>query len=175
MRPVVRALAKWSVLTALAIVVGGGLGSAYALTMNEPVMESAAPAGPAADDLELTVMPAGRDETAPPAPVLVTPQDGALVSLRPLLTWEAVHDGSNVIYGLQLSTDPGFPPETTTTVRNLETPEWRPTTPFTPLVKIHWRVYALDAGLNEGPASEARAFTPVFPLGDVQVGVTPPR
>ena len=67
--------------------------------------------------------------------------------------------------------DPGFPEDATVRVRNLEAPEWRPETPLTPLVATYWRVYALDAGLNEGPMSEARSFTPVFPVGDVQVGV----
>lgn len=175
MQRLARGLLKWTFLTALALAVGGALGSAYALTIKEPAYEAAAPLEPA------TVAEEGPedrtdtpDRAAPPAPDLITPEDGAVVSLRPHLKWAAVEDRSVVVYGLQYSTDPGFPAEATTTLRNLEAPEWRPDAPFTPLVKIYWRVYALDAGLNEGPLSEARVFTPLFPLGDVEVDVGPP-
>lgn len=168
MRRLVRGLVKWAFLTALAIVVGGALGSAYALTLKEPVQE-AAPLEPAAEETPVEEQIGLQDRTAPPAPTLTSPEDGSLVSLRPMLTWDAVEDASNVIYGLDLSNDPGFPDEATTRVRNLAAPEWRPDTPFSPLVKVYWRVYALDAGLNEGPASDPRSFVPLFPL-DAEVG-----
>ena len=170
MRRVVRGLLKWTFLAALALAIGGALGSAYALTVKEPVYE-AAPLEPASDDPVEERVGRVEDRTAPPAPTLVTPSDGAIVSLRPTLRWDAVVDASAVIYGVQVSTDPGFPEDGTTTVRNLAQPEWRPETPFTPLVKVYWRVYALDAGLNEGPMTEPRVFTPLFPVGDVDIGI----
>lgn len=177
MQRLARGLLKWTFLTALAFAVGGALGSAYALTIKEPVYEAAAPLEPATVQEEAELPPEEQvgtaDRTAPPAPELVTPEDGAVVSLRPHLKWADVEDRSVVVYGLEYSTDPGFPAETTTTIRNLEAPQWRPDAPFTPLVKVYWRVYALDAGLNEGPLSEARVFTPLFPLGDVEVDVAP--
>ncbi|HLE97132.1 MAG TPA: hypothetical protein VI997_07165 [Candidatus Thermoplasmatota archaeon] len=164
-----RFLAKWTLLTALAAIVGTSLGAAYATNL-KPI-DTAEESRSADENGDGIVSPRERDTVAPPQPVLTTPADGAYVSWRPLLAWEPVADPSTVIYAIAVSPDPGFPPETTTIVRNLDAPEWRPEQPLSPLVKQYWRVYALDAGLNEGPWSEARSFTPLLPVDGLEVVV----
>lgn len=171
---VLRSLAKWAVLAAVAVVLGSLLGAAVATSLKDPVpAEATAPVEGPDDALESAAEVPEQglaDTTAPPPPVLVAPADGAYASLQPLFRWEAVADASNVIYAIEWSHDPGFPPEASITVRNLEGTAWKADTAFAPLAKVYWRMYALDAGLNQSSWSEAQSFTPLFPIGDLEVG-----
>jgi hypothetical protein len=100
------------------------------------------------------------DTTAPPAPSLIAPANGAVISDNtPTFLWTSVFDPSGVTYDIQVDNDSGFSsPEVNVTgfVDNTCTvPDENALAPST----YYWRVQAVDGAGNIGDWSETWNFT----------------
>lgn len=142
---------RWTFLTVVALAVGGALGSAYALVFDAPE--------------ELSTGELARGDIWPPtAPIPLGPEDGAVTStLAPEFTWLPSEDNlPGVSYVMEFGTDPHFQNGIIRTVYNIDEPRYQvpEDEPFAPGVRVYWRVYALDVGLNQGPYSDVWSFTP---------------
>ena len=109
------------------------------------------------------------DVTAPSAPSLVSPANGATINDNtPTFRWAAVTDPSGVAYKLQYSTDNTF--QTATTIENLLDNTY--TVPDNMALvdnKYYWRVRAIDGAGNQGDWSSTWQFTVQKPAPRVWV------
>lgn len=170
MSPLGRFLARWVALAVLALVIGGSIGTIYALNFKEPVM--------VADGRE-------RDEWPPAAPVLASPAHKAVLDTNaPLVEWEVPRDigNGNLMYVVEFAHDKDFSLGLERMYANIYEPRFQvpDAEAFPPGVTVYWRVYAVDAGLNQGPYSFVWSFTPLglpSPRADaaIDVGVALPE
>src|SRR5262249_6231457 len=97
------------------------------------------------------------DTTEPGVPVLVAPVNQAIVSIRPTFSWKAVTGATK--YRLEVDDDGDF--DTSPRAFIVNAPAVSYTIPASTSLRQGpwaWRVIALDAAGNEGPAQVARSF-----------------
>ena len=129
--------------------------------------------GVLAPRLEVTYEVVG-DNTPPPAPSLVSPDNGAvLLDNTPTFEWTSVSDPSGVTYQIQIDNDADFsspvysaenmPPITTHTLPD-ENALGMSAIPF---IKYFWHVRAVDGVGNIGDWSEEWTFFNAVPIGAI--------
>lgn len=156
--PSVRGLLKWSLLTILAVTLGGSAGAAYKLYVAPPdeiIIVTY--------DEPLTEGVLAENDTPPPTlPVPRQPAHGTTIStLTPTFTWDASHGTKHVIYALEYTaTSKATGLQIKTTVQNLERTTFTVATQdsLPPGSVVTWRLMAIDTTLQDSGWTEPRTF-----------------
>jgi len=160
-----RGVLKWTVLTVIAVTLGGSAGAAYKIYVAPPdawilVDEN----GNEVEPLDHgTLVENVSEEPAPVPPEKPVPRDPAAnattSSLTPTFRWDAGAATGPVVYSLEIVSRLGTL-ETRNVIHNIEGESWSPasTQPFAPGSKVTWRLMALDGTLMDSGWTEPQVF-----------------
>jgi len=110
------------------------------------------------------------ESKAPPAPALLSPEDGAKAEAKAHFDWEGVDDPSGITYTLQVATKDSFTAsflvlerEGLTDSKYAITPE-EELEPASREAPYYWRVKAIDGASNESEWSAVSSFYVTSPF-----------